>query len=184
MIWSRRGALRLTLALGLAVACTASSGAGGDTAADPLVIDPGSFVEMPDGRSSMRVSRRMGGPVGSRTAGPRIELLEPGHDSVFRAGEPMTMHAKFLPAADGTAPDMGTLKVRVRQGLRGQDITDMVKPYIEGTAIRVPVDFSGHAGEFRFEVDIMDRRGRMSDTEFRVAFRFDFKHSFRLDDET
>ena len=136
MIWSGRGALRSALAFGLAVACTASSGTGGDTATDPVVIDPGAFVEMPpDGRSSMRVSRRIGSP-----AGPRIALLSPGHDAVFRAGEPMTMHAEFLPAADGAAPDMETLNVRVRQGRRGQDVTGMVKPYVKGATLRVPVD--------------------------------------------
>ena len=180
MIWSGRGALRSALAFGLAVACTASSGTGGDTATDPLVIDPGTFIEMPhDGRSSMRVSRRTGSP-----AGPRIALLSPGHDSVYRVGEPMTMHAEFLPAADGAAPDMETLNVRVRQGRRGKDVTGMVKPYVEGAALRVPVDFSDHAGEFRFEMDVMDERGRLGGLEFRVTFKLEFRDALRLDGET
>ena len=186
MMRSGRGVLRLALAFGLAVAVAASSVAAWDAATDPLVIDPETFVELPEGRSSTRAPRRTGGPAEPGATGPRIRFLSPGHDPVsraggavpvFRPGEPITMHARFLPAADGAEPDMETLRVRVRQGSRGRDITDMVKPYVEGTAIHVPVDFSGHAGEFRFEVNIMDRRGRTSGAEFRVAFRFDFKHS-------
>ena len=150
-----------------------------------LVIDPGAFVEMPsDGRSSVRASSRIGSPAGLRTAGTRIALLSPGLDSDCWAGEPMWMYVEFLPAADGTEPDMETLKVRVRQGSRGQDLTEMVRPYFRRSHIRAPMDFSGHVGEFRFEVNIMDHQGRMSDAEFRVTFRFDFKHSHRLDDET
>ena len=184
MIRSGRDALRLALAFGLAAACAASSGTGHDTATDPLVIDPGTFAEMPAGRSSVRVSRRIGGSAGPRTTGPRIVLLSPGHDSVYRAGEPMALHAEFLPAADGAAPDMETLNVRVRQGRRGKDVTGMVKPYVKGAAIRVPVDFSGHAGEFRFEMDVMDDQGRMGGAEFRVTFKLEFRDALRLDGET
>ena len=174
-----RGAHRLALALGLAAACAASSGAGADAPESPLVIDPGTFVDMPAGRSSMRVSRGV-----DSHQGPRIVLLSPGHDSVYRAGEPMALHAEFLPAADGAAPDMETLNVRVRQGLRGKDVTGMVKPYVKGAALRVPVDFSGHAGEFRFEMDVMDDQGRMGDAEFRVTFKLEFRDALRLDGET
>ena len=37
------------------------------------------------GLKAPQVLRRIAGPVGPRTAGPRIELLESGCDSVFRA---------------------------------------------------------------------------------------------------
>ena len=94
------------------------------------------------------------------------------------------LHAELLPAADGAAPDMETLKVRVRQGQRGKDVTGMVKPYVKGTALRVPVDFSGHAGEFRVEMDVMDARGRMGEVAFRVTFRFEFRDAPLRDGET
>lgn len=180
MARSGHGAFRLALTLSLAVASAASSAAGGDTAGSPLVVDPGTFAAMPAGRSSTKVSRGVGGHQG-----PRIALLSPGHDAVFRTGEPMALYAEFLPAADGAAPDMETLSVRVRKGLRGKDLTERVKPYVAGTAIYVPaVDFSGHAGEFRFELNIMDKQGRMSGAEFRVTFKLDFRDSLRLDDGT
>ena len=179
MMWSSRGALRLALVFGLAAACTASSGAGTDAPGSPLVIDPATFAAMPAGRSSLRVSRGVGG-----YQGPRIALLSSGRDAVYRAGEPVVLHADVLPAADGAAPDMETLNVRVRQGLRGKDITDMVEPYVKGTALRVPVDFSGHAGEFRFELDVLDARGRLGAAELRVTFRLEFRDTLRLDGGT
>ena len=66
-----------------------------------------------------------------------------------------------LDVADGAAPDMETLQVRVRKGWFGKDITDEVEPYVEGAAIEVPaVDFSGHTGDFRIEIRIRDARDR------------------------
>ena len=111
----------------------------------------------------------MGAPV---PVGPRIELRRPDDDSVFRADEPVSVHVEFLPATDGIAPDMETLRVRVRKGWFGKDITDAVKPHVKGAAIRVPtVDFSGYSGDFRFEINIMDRMGRPSEVQFRVTIR-------------
>ena len=162
------GAHRLALALGLAAACATSSGAGDGAAAHRLVIDPGTFVEIPAGTSLERAATRsIGAPVG-----PRIELRRPDDESVFREDEPVSVHVEFLPAADGAEPDMETLKVRVRKGWFGRDITDEVAPYVEGAAVRVPeVDFSGHRGEFRFEIRIQDARGRPGEAQFRVTIR-------------
>ena len=180
MTRSGHDALRLAPAFVLAAACAAcAASSGADAPESPLVIDPTTFAVVPAGRSSTRVSRGVGG-----LQGPRIALLSPGHDAVYRAGEPMVLHAELLPAADGAVPDMETLSVRVRQGRRGKDVTGMVKPYVTGTALRVPVDFSGHAGEFRFEMDVMDDQGRMSGAEFRVTFKLEFRNTLRLDGET
>lgn len=171
MMRSGRDALRLAPAFVLAAACAAASGAGADAQGSPLVIDPATFAVMPAARSSTRVSRSMG-----VHQGPRIALLSPGLDAVYRAGESVALHAELLPAADGAAPDMGTLRVRVRQGERGKDLTAAVRPYVAGTALHVPaVDFAGHAGELRFEMDVMDERGRMGEVAFRVTFRLELR---------
>ena len=167
-------ALRLAPALLLAAACAGSSGAGADTPTAPLVVDPATFTAMPAGRTSTRVSRATGGH-----RGPRIALLSPAPDAVLRAGEPVALHAEVLPAADGAEPDMDTLQLLVRQGLRGKDLTGLVKPYVEGTALRVPMDLSGHAGEFRFELDILDEQGRMGEVAFRVTFKIDLRDALR-----
>ena len=189
------GGRRLVLAFGLMAACAASYGTGDGAAAHRLVIDPGTFIEMPSGTPFKRASRSLGGPVvelverglgepddgfesASRSlmsappVGPRIELRRPGDASVFREDEPVSVHVEFLPAADGVAPDMETLKVKVRKGWFGKDITDKVEPYVEGAAVRVPeVDFSGHTGDFRFEIHIRDARGRPGEAQFRVTIR-------------
>ena len=65
---------------------------------------------------------------------------------------------------------MATLKVRVRRGFFGMDITKVVQSYVRGASILVPkVDFSGHSGNFRFEIEIRDYRNRESEVEFRVT---------------
>ena len=67
---------------------------------------------------------------------------------------------------------MATLNVRVRKGWFGKDITEVVEPYVEGAAIRVQkLDFSGHTGNFRFEISIKDFRDRESEAEFRVKIK-------------
>ena len=175
----RHGVLRLVPALLLAAACAGSSGAGADTPTAPLVVDPATFTAMPAGQPSTRVSRAMNGLLG-----PRIALRSPGPDAVLRAGVPVALHAEVFPAADGAALDMGTLRLLVRQGQRGQDLTGLVKPYVEGTALRVPVDLSGHAGEFRFELDVTDNRGRMGEVAFRVTFKIELRDALRSDGET
>ena len=168
MMRYRRGVLRLALAIGLAAAGAASSQTGGGAAERRLVIDPGGFVELPAAAPlARRATRTIGGPVG-----PRIELRRPGDASVFQADEPVAVHVEFLPAADGAAPDMETLQVRVRKGWFGKDITDKVEPYVEGAAIVVPeVDFSGHTGDFRFEIHIKDARDRPGEAQFQVTIR-------------
>ena len=161
--------LWLVPAFGLLLAGAASFADTGSAAASRLVIDPGTFGPLPAARAQEPPEGRARGLVHS---GPRIRLRRPHDDSVFRADEAVTVHVEFLPAADGTGPDMTTLKVRVRKGIFGRDITEAVEPYVKGVAIRVPaVDFSGHTGRFRFEISIKDHRDRESETEFRVTIR-------------
>ena len=99
-------------------------------------------------------------------------LRRPDDDSVFRSDEPVAVHIEFLHAPDGSAPDMETQNVRVRKGWFGKDITELVEPHVRGAAIHLPnVDFSGHTGNFRFEIRIRDYRDRESEVEFRVRVR-------------
>ena len=179
MMRSWHGALRQAPAFVLAAACATAFAAGGAEALRPLAIDPATFTTLPAERSSPGTSRTEGGHQG-----PRIALLSPGRDAVYRPGAPLVLHAELLPAADGAAPDMGTLSLRVRQGQRGKDLSGMVKPYVKGTALRVPVDFSGHAGELQFEMDVMDEKGRMGEVAFRVTFKLEFRDALLRDGET
>ena len=166
-----RSALRLAPAFVQAAACATAFAADGAAALRPLVVDPATFTALPAERSSPRTSRPGGG-----VQGPRIVLRLPLRDAVYRVGEPMALVAELLPAADGAAPDMGTLRVRVRQGGRGKDLTAAVRPYVAGTALHVPaVDFAGHSGELRFEIDVTDEQGRLGEVAFRVAFRLELR---------
>ena len=107
--------------------------------------------------------------------GLQIELRLPEDDTVFQADEPVTVHLEFLSATDGTEPDMETLEVEVRQkrafGLwLGKDMTDEIRPYIEGTAVRIPKgDFKGYTGDFRFFVRIQDQQGRENEAQFSLT---------------
>ena len=171
----------MAVAFGLLAAGTAFSDDGTDVP-HRLVIDPGTFQSMPSAGARTTLGGRSGGSIhagarttlGSRTggsihAGPRILLRRPENDAVFRPDEPVTVHVEFLPAADGSAPDMATLNVRVRKGWFGKDITGAVDPYVRGAAIHVPeLDFSGHTGNFRFEIRIRDYLNRESEVELRV----------------
>ena len=169
MMRVNRGVLRLMMALGLLLASAASLGDSGEAVADRLVIDPGTFDSLPAAGAEKTLER---GARGLGHTGPRIRLWQPDSDAVFAEGEAVAVHVEFLPAADGTAPDMATLKIKVRKGFFGRDITEAVEPYVEGTAIRVPtVDFSDHTGKFRFEIRIRDYRNRESKAEFRVNIR-------------
>ena len=163
------GVLRLMVTFGLLLAGAASFGGSGEAAVGRLVIDPGTFDSLPAAGAEKTFER---GARGLSHTGPRIRLRQPDNDAVFAEGEAVTVHVEFLPAADGTAPDMATLKIKVRKGFFGRDITEAVEPYVEGTAIRVPtVDFSGHTGKFRFEIRIRDHRNRESRAELRVKIR-------------
>ena len=180
MTRSGHDALRLALAFVLAAACATAIAADGAAALRPLVVDPATFTALPaEERSSQRASRPVDGGQG-----PRIVLRLPLRDAVYRVGEPMALVAELLPAADGAAPDMGTLRVRVRQGRRGKDLTAAVRPYVAGTALHVPaVDFAGHSGELRFEIDVTDERGRLGEVTFRVAFRLELRDAPQRLDE-
>ena len=104
-----------------------------------LVIDPGTFARI---SSDLSGQTALGGMRTFSQAGPTIALLRPDNNSVFAADEPVVVHLDFLPASDGVTPDMTTLNVRVRKGWFGKNITDVVRPYVVGTGIRIPrVDF-------------------------------------------
>ena len=124
-----------------------------------LAIDPEGFEPIPMERTFLSVDQ----------PGPQIVLRKPIDNSVLPADEPVAVHVEFLPAADGSEPDMSTLNVRVRKGWFGMDITDDLAPYVTGDEILVPeLDFAGHTGKFRFRIRISDYRERESEVVLRV----------------
>jgi hypothetical protein len=65
--------------------------------------------------------------------------------------------------------DMGTLKV-VYLKLFGIDITDRLKPYVNGQAIDVP-EADIPVGDHSIRVDIKDSNGRQSSQVFRFIVK-------------
>ena len=103
---------------------------------------------------------------------PRIDMRQPGERTVFTAEEPVAVDIAFHPANDGAALDMETLKIVVLKGWFGKDITDTVRPYVQGNAIRVPkVDFMGYSGRFQFGISIEDNQRRGSQLWFTVTIQ-------------
>ena len=161
MMRYKQGVYWLMLVFGVIAGGIASSQTDAGAPARALVIDPGRFEKMADEPFEPGV-RTLGGRAPEQT-GPRIDMRQPGDKKVFKRDEPVAVDIAFLPANDGIEPDMETLKVVVRKGWFGKDITEMVRPYVEGTALRMPeVDFSGYTGDFVFLIDIEDRKRRGS----------------------
>ena len=132
-----------------------------------LNIDPATFVRMPS-QSTHTSVRRSTGSLGQ--IGPKIDLQQPDDNSVFTENQQIAVHLIFLPADDGTMPDMNSLNVLVRKGWFGKNITDVVVPYIDGNNVLIPeVDFSGYTGKFEFKISISDHRGRTSTASFRIT---------------
>ena len=168
MVCSHR-MLAMTLSIGLGLASGAACGAGESGAERRLVIDPGTFSSIEQVAAAETGSSRSRVTI---QTGPRIVLRLPGDNDVFAAQEQVSVHVEFLPATDGIEPNMDTLKVRVRMGWFGRDITELVEPYVEGMAVRVPeVDFSGYTGRFHFEIRIRDYEDRVGEAEFSVQIR-------------
>ena len=167
MMRHSHGARWLVPVLCVLVAAAAPSDDAGGASSRRLTIDPATFAPIPAKEAQERAEGR------SRTLlrkGPRIRLRRPHDHSVFRVDETVAMQVDFLPAFDGSVPDMSTLNVRVRQGWFGRDITEMVEAFVEGDAIHVPaIDFLGHTGTFRFAIRIKDHLSRESEVEFRVS---------------
>ena len=171
MMRYKQGVYWLMLVFGITAGGIASSQTGDGAAARALVIDVDRFENWKDDRPS-------DGPfaTGVRTdqdqPRPRIDMRQPGERTVFTAEEPVAVDIAFHPANDGAALDMETLKIVVLKGWFGKDITDTVRPYVQGNAIRVPkVDFMGYSGRFQFGISIEDNQRRGSQLWFTVTIR-------------
>ena len=113
---------------------------------------------------------------GARTAsavGPRIMRHSPRDDSVFEKDELVPVHIDFLPSDDGSAPDMETLEVyafKRPKVITNTDITEWVRPYINGTSINAPdLDLSGRTGTFGITIKIWDERNREGTDQFKIT---------------
>jgi hypothetical protein len=99
--------------------------------------------------------------------GPRIVVLAPqAKGENFVSQRPVKLHVRF-DTIDGAAVDMRTLKVTYLR-LFGIDITDRVKPYVNGDRIDIE-NAEIPAGEHAIELQIKDVQGRTSDQVLKLV---------------
>ncbi|MBI3811227.1 MAG: hypothetical protein HY283_03340 [Nitrospirae bacterium] len=98
--------------------------------------------------------------------GPQIEVVRPGGGEIGQ--QPVEIDVVFNPSKDGAEPNMPSLKVRYIKFFT-IDITDRVKPYVEGHRIHVTqAEFP--KGEHTVEIYVEDSNGKASSkvVEFKV----------------
>jgi hypothetical protein len=98
--------------------------------------------------------------------GPEIQVLHPGGEAIDR--QPVEIDVVFNPSKDGAEPNMSSLKVRYIKFFT-IDITDRVKPYLDGHRIHVAqAEFP--KGEHTVEIYLEDSQGKASSrvVEFKI----------------
>jgi len=98
--------------------------------------------------------------------GPEIDVLNPGGQEIDR--QPIEIDVEFKKSKDGAEPNMSSLKVRYIKFFT-IDITDRIKPYIEGNRIHAPkAEFP--KGNHTVELYLEDTHGKASSKvmEFKV----------------
>jgi hypothetical protein len=98
--------------------------------------------------------------------GPEIDVVNPGGEEIDR--QPIEIDVEFKQSKDGAEPDMSSLKVRYIKFFT-IDITDRIKPYIDGNRIHAPkAEFP--KGNHTVELYVEDTEGKASSKvmEFKV----------------
>jgi len=98
--------------------------------------------------------------------GPEIDVVNPGGEEIDR--QPIEIDVEFKQSKDGAEPNMSSLKVRYIKFFT-IDITDRIKPYIDGYRIHAPkAEFP--KGSHTVELYVEDTQGKASSkvVEFKV----------------
>lgn len=98
--------------------------------------------------------------------GPEIDVVRPGGGEIGQ--QPVEIDVEFKQSKDGAEPNMSTIKVRYIKFFT-IDITDRIKPYIEGHRIHAPkAEFP--KGNHTVELYVEDTQGKASSkvVEFKV----------------
>lgn len=157
----RRTIIALALGLTAALAPVAVPDESAHAAAMKLITED--EARMAPFEGGMMLMRSLGGPV--------IKVLQPDQadgQKVPVLGRPVHINVVFEPLSNAKV-DMGTLKV-VYLKLFGIDITDRLRPYVNGQAIDVP-EADIPVGDHSIRVDIKDSNGRQSSQVFRFIVK-------------
>ncbi len=105
--------------------------------------------------------------------GPRISIEQPRLDQsadgpTIETTTPATLSVSFEP--NRSPVDMSSLSVTARKGFFSKSLTDLLKPYVQGTALHVH-DVSIPGGRFVIEIAIADRTGAKTVQTYRLLVR-------------
>jgi hypothetical protein len=132
------------------------------SASPGLLIDVSSFEEMP--KVQMRGQQKF--------SGPQVLIMSPENEASYKESDEITIEVLFEPSQKGRRPQMDTLKVVVRLGWFGKDITEDLLEYIEDNKLFAPsVNMSGHTGDFNFEISIEDESGALTEQTFSISVK-------------
>lgn len=108
--------------------------------------------------------------VRSASNGPRIEVRAPtlkvtGDGPMIETATPTNLAVDFQ--ANASPVDMNSLEITARKGFFSKSLTDMLKPYVRGTALEVK-GVAIPAGKFLIEIAIADKAGAKTVETYRL----------------
>ncbi|MEN8190057.1 MAG: hypothetical protein ABFS19_09445 [Thermodesulfobacteriota bacterium] len=104
--------------------------------------------------------------------GPVIDFQSPvlSNDSnpTLEAASPLSLVVMFR---ENQAPvDMNSLEITAKKGFFSKSLTDRVKPFVEGTALKAS-GLKIPEGKFKIEVAITDVKGNQTSVEYRLVVK-------------
>ncbi len=161
-----RWASSLLSMLILLVAASVSSAAGQDAL---VLFTPEEARDLRLAEGEWPVGPKMRGIPPS--SGPRIVIMAPQIKET-RTGqtiEAVTPTSLVVVFEENRGPiDMESLQVKARKGIFSKSLTDMLRPYIQGTALQVK-EVKIPEGNFLIEIEIADRTGAKTVGTYRLA---------------
>jgi len=68
---------------------------------------------------------------------------------------------------NGAPVDMASLEITAKKGFLKRDLTERIRPYIQGTSV-VATDLQVPKGKFKIQIIIADIKGNQTSTEYRL----------------
>ncbi len=104
--------------------------------------------------------------------GPRIDVLIPfiedNSNPILKAISPLKLSIVFQ---ENSYPvDMGSLEVVAKKGFFSKSLTDRVKPFVEGTTLKVS-GLKIPSGKFKIQIVIADLQGNKTSSEYKLIIK-------------
>lgn len=132
-----------------------------------------SFLLLPEEASQLQLSETEWGelPIVTRgsTSGPIIDFKQPAvtdpSNPTLETVSPLSLIILFQ---QNNAPvDMGSLEIVAKKGFFKKNLTERVKPYVQGTTLQA-TDLAVPSGRFKIQIIIADIKGNQTSVEYRL----------------